>query len=526
VSGDQVDQRSAKRHPEATVAKYEKVLRGGTVVNGGGRVVADVAIEGERIAVLGLGLEGKEVFDARGMLVLPGGIDAHVHFQLPFGGTVSADDFENGTKAAACGGVTTVIDFAMQKSPDPVDQGSREARSGSSGEVGAVSRRRSSNAALERGKGRKGEGGTGAGLLAAVEARRAEADGKVCVDYGLHASITRWDPPTAAEFRQLVREGVPTFKMFMIYRDEGWMADDAALFQGLELAKELGAQIAVHAESAALLDLLIGRLAADPGVKKLGAVAHARSRPPVVEWEAIQRALAFAEATGGRLYVVHTSTSRGAWMVGEARSRGVDAFCETCPQYLLLDDSVFEGENGHLYATCPQIKSKEDREGLWEAIRHGSVHVLATDTCTFTTKQKALWKGDFRKIPFGLPGVETLLPLTWTAGVAEGRITAEHWVTLVSENPARIFGLFPRKGVVQPGSDADLVVWDPERTGAIHAKELQTNCDWSPFENFETKGAPRLVFSRGRVVARDGEFTGKVGHGRFLKRDPGGGLPA
>jgi dihydropyrimidinase len=462
------------------VAKFEKVVKNGTVVNGGGRVLADVAIEGERIAALGLGLEGNETFDARGMLVLPGGIDAHVHLELPFGGTVSADDFENGTKAAACGGVTTVIDFAMQPK--------------------------------------------GGSLLEAVAKRRAEADGKVCVDYGLHASITRWDRPTAAEFRRLVRDGIPTFKMFMIYRDEGWMADDAALFQALEAAKELGAQIAVHAESAALLDLLVGRLAADPGVRKLGAKAHAASRPPVVEWEAVQRALAFAEATGGRLYVVHTSTARGAWMVGEARDRGVDAFCETCPQYLLLEDSVFAGKNGHLFATCPQIKGKEDRDGLWEAIRHGAVHVLATDTCTFTTKQKALWKGDFRKIPFGLPGVETLLPLTWTAGVAEGRITAEHWVSLVAENPARIFGLHPRKGVVQPGADADLVVWDPEKKGAIRAKALQTNCDWSPFEGFETRGAPRLVFSRGRLVARDGKFTGAAGHGRFLKRDAGGGL--
>lgn len=457
--------------------KFEKVIRGGTIYNGGGTLDADVGIEGEKITAVGVGLEGAEVIDASGKYVFPGGIDVHVHLQLPFGGTVSTDDFENGTKAAACGGVTTVMDFAMQEK--------------------------------------------GGSLVEAIEARKAEADGKVCVDYALHGSITDWNDRTAGEVRELVRSGVPTFKMFMIYREQGWMADDASLYQALEVSRETGAQIGVHAESIAILDLLMERLARDPGVESLGATGHVKARPGVVEWEAIQRALAWAEATGGRLYVVHTSTARGARLIDEARERGVEAYCETCPHYLLLDDSVFEKENGHWYATAPQIKKKADAKGLWDLIEEGKIHVLATDTCTFTTEQKALWKGDFRKIPLGMPGVETFLPLTFTRGPAVGNISANHWVRLVAENPARLFGIYPQKGVIQAGSDADILVWDPERVVTLVPEILQTNCDWSPYNGWKTTGYPHLTISRGQIIAERGKFTGKVGHGRFLKREPG-----
>ena len=425
--------------------RYEKVIRGGTVYNGSATFDADVAIDHGTIAAIGTGLEAAEVVDASGKYVFPGAIDGHVHLQLPFCGTVSADDFENGTKAAACGGVTTVIDFAIQTKGQP--------------------------------------------LMAAVEARRAEADPKVCVDYSLHVALTDWNERVANEFRKVVIDhGIPTFKMFMIYKSQGWMANDAALYGALELAAELG------------------------------ATAHALSRPAVSEWEAVQRAVTWAEATGGRLYIVHTSTGRSAQLIGQARERGVNVYGETCPQYLLLDDSVFEGERGHLYGTCPQIKKREDSALLWEGLTKGWMHVLATDTCTFTTKQKALWGGDFWKIPFGLPGVETLAPLTYTHGPMAGRFSINRWVELVSENPARLFGLYPRKGVIAPGSDADIVVWDDTRNVTITPSVLQTNCDFSPFEGFTTKGWPAMTFSRGRLVARDGKFTGAVGAGEFLKR--------
>ena len=458
--------------------KFDKVVKGGTIVNGDCSFCADVGIEAGKIAAIGASLDGAETINASGMLVLPGAIDPHVHLQLPFGGTISSDDFENGTKAAACGGVTTVIDFAMQQ--------------------------------------------PGSSLVDAVEKRRSEADGRVCVDYSLHASITRFGQDGRKQLEDALGYGVSSFKMFMIYRDEGWMSDDAALFQALEASAELGARIGVHAESANLLDLLRTRMAADPRVAQLGARAHALTRPPVTEWEAVQRALAFAEHVNGRLYVVHTSTARAARMIGAARERGVDAICETCPQYLLLDDSVFGRPDGHLYATCPQIKSAEDAAGLWECVEDGRVQVIATDTCTFTKAQKDRWNGDFRKIPFGLPGVENLVPLTYTAAVAERGMAPEKWVRLVSENPARIFGLYPQKGTIRPGSDADVVVFDPARRSRLESGSLQTNCDWSPYEGFELKGVPVLTLSRGVEVAREGKFTGKTGHGRFLKRSVGG----
>jgi len=460
--------------------RFDKVIRGGTIFNAGATLEADIGIVGETVEAVGRNLEGAEVIDATGKYVFPGGIDVHVHLQLPFGGTLSADDFENGTKSAACGGVTTVLDFAMQVKGDS--------------------------------------------LVKAVEDRRAEADGKVSVDYGLHAAITDWNERTAAEVRELTDGGVPTFKMFMIYRNEGWMADDASLYQALEVARETGARIGVHAESMALIDLLTARIASDPGVRSLGAVAHAEARPSVVEWEAVQRALAFAEASGGRLYVVHASTARASRMVGEARDRGVDAYCETCPQYLLLDESVFEREDGHLFATAPQIKTPDDARGLWEGLVDGTVSVIASDTCTFDTKQKGLWGGDFRKIPLGLPGVETLLPLTFTHGPASGKFSINHWVGLVAENPARLFGLYPKKGVIQPGADADVLVWDPDRVFTIQPDALQTNCDWSPYDGLTTMGYPHLTLSRGKVVAKEGKFTGDVGWGRFVKRSPGGTL--
>jgi dihydropyrimidinase len=460
--------------------KFEKVLRGGTVYNGDATVRADVALEGEAIAAVGLDLEGQTIIDVTGKKLFPGAIDGHVHLQLPFCGTVSADDFANGTKAAACGGVTTVIDFAIQTKGDRLEP--------------------------------------------AVAARRAEADPKVCVDYGLHVAITDWNDEVAREFRTIVDGGIPTFKMFMIYREQGWIADDATLFRGLELAAELGAQIGVHAESMDLLDLLITRYRNHPERQRLGATAHALSRPAVTEWEAVQRAIAWAEVTGGRLYVVHTSAGRSAELIGQARDRGVNVYGETCPQYLLLDDSVFAGDRGHLFATCPQIKKKEDSEKLWEGLAKGSMQVLATDTCTFTTEQKALWGGDFWKIPFGLPGVETMVPLTYTFGPGAGRFSINHWVKLVAENPAKLFGIYPKKGIIAPGADADIVVWDDERELVIAPSVLQTNCDFSPFEGTKVKGYPQMTFSRGELVSQDGKFVGHEGRGQYLKRSPGPGI--
>ncbi len=451
------------------------LIKNGTIITATDTFQGDIGIKKEKIVAISKEIEsdpGVEVIDAEGQFVFPGAIDVHVHLQLPFGGTVSADDFENGTKAAAMGGVTTVLDFAIQQK--------------------------------------------GHSIMDAIKARRKEAENRVCIDYGLHAAITDWNDETQAEIKQVIDYGIPTFKMFMIYKDEGWMADDGMLFQALEETKKWGGMISVHAESVFVLDMLINRYAKEKD--RLGAYAHTLARPYYTESEAVQRAIKWAEVTGGRLYIVHMSAGESAQYVHDAKEKGVNVYAETCPQYLLLDDSVFKGENGHLYATCPQIKKKEDSEGLWKGLINGDIQVIATDTCTFDTKQKAMWKGDFRKIPFGLPGVETMFPLIYTEGVVKKRFSVNHLIALTSTNPAKLFGMFPQKGTIAIGSDGDLVVFDPKRKVTLQADMLQTNCDWSPFEGWRLTGYPTTTISRGKVIVKNGKFIGQPGYGRFIKR--------
>jgi len=455
------------------------IIKNGTLVTPEGRVKADLGIKGEKIVAIGANLKhgDAEVIDAKGMYVMPGAIDVHVHLQLPFCGTVSADDFVNGTKAAACGGVTTVIDFAIQKK--------------------------------------------GGSLIQAVQDRQAEAAGKVCVDYALHAVPTDWNDRTAGEMVDLVEEGHTTFKMFMIYAKSGMMSDDGALLAALELSARTGAMIGVHAESNSALDLLIDRFHTPELMKKFGAYAHTLSRPNFTEWEAVQRAITWADVTGGKLYIVHSSTGETADLIAEARADGIRAYAETCPQYLLLDDSVFLRDDGHLYGTCPQIKSKEDSERLWEGLDYGDISTVATDTCTFTTTQKAMWEGDFTKIPFGLPGVETMLPLMYSYGVGKKRITLEKMVQVCSTNPAKLMGMYPEKGSLAINSDADIVIFDPKVKKVLTYTDLQTNCDFSPFEGFKLTGYPHITIARGKVVGKEGKFVGTVGHGKWLKRHIG-----
>jgi dihydropyrimidinase len=452
------------------------IIRNSKVVTVEKTFITDIGISRGKIKVLAPGLESnaKENIDATGMLTFPGIIDSHVHFQLPIKGMVSSDDFENGTKAAACGGVTTVIDFATQK---------------------------------------KGET-----LLSAVSKRVSEADSKVAIDYSLHASPTEWNKHTLNDMRLLMDNGITSFKLYMTYAREGLMSDDAALYSALELTAKSGGLITVHAESARLLDLFIERYHNLPDMKKYKAYCHALSRPNIVEFEAIQRAALFSESTGGSLYIVHLSTKEGAGLVESARQRGVKIYAETCPQYLLLNDTVFKRPDGYLYATCPQVKKKVDSEALWNGLKNGSISTIATDTCTFTRKQKRTWKGDFTKIPYGLPGVETMLPLIYTFGVGKKRITLNQMVALLSTNPAKIMGLYPQKGTIMVGSDADLVIFDPHKKTILTNRSFQTNCDWSPYEGFKLIGYPFMTLSRGQVVAINGKFVGRGGHGRFVRR--------
>jgi dihydropyrimidinase len=455
----------------------DTIIRNGTVVTAVDTFKADIGICGGKIAAIADHLEAKkktEEIDAAGKLVLPGGIDVHVHLELPFCGTVSKDDFANGTKAAACGGVTSLIDYAIQQK--------------------------------------------GHSIMEAVKARRALADGRVAVDYSLHGGITDWEK-AGSEFDDVVEYGITSFKMFMVYRNEGWIADDGTLLAALEATSRNGARIMTHSENDDAIQMLLRRFG--PQAKSLGAFAHAVTRPDYTEAEAIARVIRWAEVTGGHLYIVHMSTGKGCDEVKAARARGVDVQAETCPQYLLLTEDLFKEENGHRYATCPQLRSTPNLHRLWKGLQEGTIQVIATDTCTFDSKQKAMWKGDFRKIPYGMPGVETMLPLMFTFGVGEGWFSLNRLVQLCCTNPAKLFGLYPRKGTIAIGTDADLAVWDPKKKVTISPKKLQTNCDWSPFDGYKLTGYPVLTLCRGKVVAKEGKFVGKEGYGRFLKRQRG-----
>jgi dihydropyrimidinase len=458
----------------------ETLIRGGTIVTGEETYKGDVAIGKGVIEQVGTDLAaapGVQVIDATGRYVMPGAIDVHVHFELPFCGTVSKDDFVNGTKAGACGGVTCIVDFAIQQK--------------------------------------------GKSLLAEIENRRKLADGRVCTDYSLHGGITDWEV-AKGEMEQAIAGGVTSFKMFTVYKSQGWQADDATLIQALEATANNGAWITVHCENDDVIQLKLKQYASQvPGI---GAWGHALTRPDYTEAEAVSRVVRWAEVTRGRAYVVHMSTGLANDEVRRGQDRGVHIHAETCPQYLLLDEELFKGENGHLYGTCPQLRAKWNQERLWKGIQEGSVQVIGTDTCTFDTKQKAMWGGDFRKIPFGMPGVETMLPLMYTYGVGAGRISLNRMVQLIASHPARIFGLAGRKGSIRAGLDADIVVFDPNREVTVDWKNMQTASDWSPFQGFKLKGYPEWTISRGRVVAKGGKFVGDVGWGRFVPRTPWGDI--
>jgi dihydropyrimidinase len=459
--------------------RFDTVIKRGNVVTPAGTFTGDVGISDEKIAALGIDLDtaGAKVIDAKGHHVIPGVLDVHVHLELPFCGTVSADDYRTGTRAAARGGVTTVIDFAIPYAGDSLSQ--------------------------------------------AADNWMKKAEGKSLIDYTFHICITRWQDHKD-QIKGMVERGFTTFKEFMIYESEGWQSDDRALYGTLEKMREYGTMLLVHAESARVLDELIARHRTPELMKKYGARLHPMTRPNFVEAEAIQRAVQWCEATGGQLYIVHMSTGEGADIIRAAQARGVPVIAETCVQYLVLDDSVFGREDGHLFACCPQLKKPKDVDRLWEGLHHGEVSVISTDTCTFTREQKAMWEGDFTKIPMGMPGLETLLPLTYTKGVLDGRITLEEMSIKLSTNPAKIMGLYPRKGAIQVGADADIAILHPTRTHKVTPAEMETNADWSPFEGWDLAGFSRTTLSRGDVIVDDYKVVGREGRGRWLPRTSAG----
>lgn len=459
---------------------FDTLIVGGTLVDASGETRADLAIRGEQIAAVGTRLRpfagaDTRILDARGRLVIPGLVDGHVHFALPAGGIRSHDDFASGTLAAACGGVTTVIDFVTPAADETLHH--------------------------------------------ALDARRAEADGRACTDYGLHMSITDWDRQHK-EIPRIVGAGNPTFKLYMTYEEAGLYADDAVLYETLRTLRPLGGTVLVHAEANEILRLFRARYHTRTQMKAQGARLHARSRPHVAEVEAIERAIRWTAETGARLYVVHVSTAEGADLIRAARHRGVDVSGETCPHFLALDERVFDRPDGHLYATAPQVKTPADQTRLWDALRNDDLSTIATDHCNFSRKQKDRWRGDFTRIPMGLPGVETLLPLVYSLGVRKRRLSMSQLVSRCCTTPARIMGLYPRKGTLQVGGDADLAIIDPRSERELDHAALRTDCDWSPYQGWKLRGFPEHVFSRGTQLVSDYAFIGPRGHGQYLVRQP------
>jgi dihydropyrimidinase len=450
------------------------LIRNGTIVNADGRRAADVLVDGERIAEVGPGLAGADrVVDASGRFVLPGGVDVHTHLDAPMGAIRTADDFETGTIAAACGGTTTVVDYATQEK--------------------------------------------GGSLAGAVEEWRARAEGRAVVDFGFHVCISDLRPDVEAEMEALVRAGVPSFKVFMAYPGR-LMLDDGEIFRVLRRAASIGGLVCLHAENGHVIDVL-AREAVASG--RTAPRFHALTRPREVEAEAVQRGVALAELAGAPLFVVHVSTGGAAGHIAAARRRGLPVYGETCPQYLLLSDAAYDAPDAEAakYVMSPPLRPAAEAEALWEGLASGSLDVVATDHCPFTLAQKAGGR-DFTAIPNGAPGIEPRLALLYDAGVAAGRLSLERFVETTSTAPARLFGLHPRKGAIAPGADADIVLFDPSATTAISAATHHMRVDYNPYEGRTVRGAIALVLARGEAVVEGGRFVGTPGRGRFLKRAP------
>ncbi|MGH9699275.1 MAG: dihydropyrimidinase [Candidatus Acidiferrales bacterium] len=457
--------------------RFDTLIRNGVVVTALDTFPSDVGIRDGRVAALGADLPSENaarVIDAHGLYVMPGGIDVHTHLDMPFGGTTSADDFETGTVAAAFGGTTTLIDFAIQYK--------------------------------------------GQTLRHAFDTWMKKADGKAVIDYAFHCVITDIAGAQLEEMKSLVGDGVPTFKLFMAYPGV-FMLDDASIFKAMGAAADCGGMICMHAENGGAIDVIVQRALAEG---KRAPKYHALTRPTTAEAEATSRAIALAEMAGAPVYIVHLSCNDALEKVREARDRGLRAYAETCPQYLYLslENMDAPGFEGAKYVFTPPLREKWNQEKLWQGLAQDDLQVVSTDHCPFCFKeQKELGKDDFTKIPNGGPGIEHRLSLIYSGGVHGKRFSLNRFVQLVSTAPAKLFGLYPRKGTVAVGSDADLVIFDPREEQIISAKTHHMRVDYSMFEGIRVTGIPKTVFSRGRVVIENGRFVGKPGAGEFLKRE-------
>ena len=449
------------------------LLKGGRVVSGSGVIAADVLLEGETIAAVGpnLAADGAETVDCTDKLLFPGFIDAHTHFDLEVAGTITADDFTTGSRAALRGGTTTVIDFAA---PD------------------------------------KGEA-----LHTGLQRWHRKADGKTACDYAFHMTIDDWNEGISAEIKEMVDGGIPSFKMYMTY--PAMMIGEKDMYFALKRLKDVGGIVGVHCENSGIIDALI---AEKKSAGEMGPSSHPRTRPNGLEAEAVSHLLRLAEQVDTPVIIVHLSTKEALEEVRAARNRGQTVYVETCPQYLLLEDSVYDDPDftqAAKYICAPPLRSVADQEALWLALGDGEIQTVCTDHCSFTTAQKRVGQYDFTKIPGGLPGVETRGVLLYSAGVATGRITEADMCRILSENPAKLYGCWPRKGLIAPGSDADIVVYDPHADSVITAAGQLQNVDYNPYEGFQTQGSIAQVYLRGSLAVDRGTVLAG-NNGRFLPR--------
>jgi len=455
------------------------VIKGGTIVTADLTYKADVLVEGGQIVEIGADLKGSEVLDASGCYVMPGGIDPHTHLEMPFMGTYSSDDFESGTRAALAGGTTMVVDFAL---PSP-----------------------------------------GQGLLDAIQMWDNKSTRANC-DYSFHMAVTWWSEQVFNEMETVVREkGINTFKHFMAYKG-ALMVNDDEMFASFKRCAELGAIPLVHAENGDVVAELSAKLLAEGNN---GPEAHAYSRPPQVEGEATNRAIMIADMAGVPLYVVHTSCEESHEAIRRARMQGKRVWGEPLIQHLTLDESEYfdkDWDHAARRVMSPPFRNKQHQDSLWAGLQSGSLSVVATDHCAFTTEQKRYGVGDFTKIPNGTGGLEDRMPMLWTYGVNTGRLTPNEFVAVTSTNIAKILNCYPKKGAILVGADADIVVWDPEKEKTISASSQQSAIDYNVFEGKTVKGLPRFTLTRGQVAVHDGEMRTQEGHGQFVKRDPNGAV--
>jgi dihydropyrimidinase len=454
----------------------KKIIKNGTIVTGSDTYKADVLIENEVISQIGANLTADDagVIDASGCYVFPGGIDPHTHLDMPFGGTTTKDDFETGTIAAAFGGTTTIIDFCLTNK--------------------------------------------GKTLKSAIDTWHAKSKNKAVIDYGFHLQIVEANEQVLSELPQVIEEeGITSFKVFMAYKNV-LQADDETLFRTLIAAKELGALVMVHAENGDVVDYLVKKAIAEG---KTDPIYHALTRPAQAEGEATGRAITLTDLADSQLYIVHVTCAEAARKIAEARSKGIDIWGETCPQYLVLDQSYLEKPNfeGAKYVWSPPLREKWNQDVLWNALKTGELQTIGSDQCSFDFRgQKELGKDDFSKIPNGGPIIEDRVSILFCEGVKKGRITLNQFVDLTSTRAAKLFGLYPKKGTIAVGVDADIVIFNPAVERVLSAETHHMAVDYNPFEGMKITGEPVSVLSRGEFVIREKQFVGKVGAGQYVRR--------